>query len=71
MKVWTQTLGGPEFAERRAKDCGCRMNTEADRNKMILDMLKFRVPVKAGSHLVQVYFAAKTSATSKTCSTRP
>ena len=35
---------------------------EEDRNKKILERLKFRVPVKAGSHLVQVYFVAKTSA---------
>ena len=33
-----------------------------DRNKKILELLKFRVPVKAGSHLVQVYFASKTTA---------
>jgi hypothetical protein len=33
-----------------------------DRNKKVLDLLQFRVPVKAGLHLVQVYFAAKTSA---------
>ena len=33
-----------------------------DRNKKILEPLKFRMPVKAGSHLVQAYFVAKTSA---------
>ena len=63
VKVWTGTLGGPEFAQRRGGDRGGRGRLPRDdRNKKILDMLKFRVPVKAGSHLVQVYFAAKTSA---------
>ena len=33
-----------------------------DRNKKILELLTFRLPVKAGSHLVQVYFASKTTA---------
>ena len=32
------------------------------RDQKILEALKFRVPVKAGSHLVQAYFVAKTSA---------
>ena len=64
VKVWTGTLGGPEFA-RTCAATRLRLvqtNTRDDRNKKILEMLKFRVPVKAGSHLVQVYFAAKTSA---------
>ena len=33
-----------------------------ERNKAILDMMRLRVPVAAGSHLVQVYYVAKTSA---------
>ena len=33
-----------------------------ERNRQILESMRFRVPVTAGSHLVQVYFAAKTSA---------
>jgi hypothetical protein len=50
--VWTGTVGGPAFEGVRGDE----------RNKKILDSLRFRVPVKAGSHLVRVYFAAKTSA---------
>ncbi len=58
-KVWTTTLGGPGFARRgRGED----REAGEDRDKKILDALRFRVPVKAGSHLVQVYFIAKTSA---------
>ena len=52
VKVWTGTVGGPEFEGVRGDE----------RNKKILESLQFRVPVKAGSYLVQVYFAAKTSA---------
>ena len=33
-----------------------------ERNKQILERMRFSAPVKAGPHLVQVYFAAKTSA---------
>ena len=33
-----------------------------ERNKQILERMRFSAPVKAGLHLVQVYFAAKTSA---------
>jgi mono/diheme cytochrome c family protein len=63
LKVWTGVLGGAEFAQRRGEQVAAGADEyRADRNKKILDMLKFRVPVKAGSHLVQVYFAAKTSA---------
>ncbi len=63
VKVWTGTLGGPEFARRRGDDAGAgAAQYEVDRNKKILEMLKTSVPVKAGSRLVQVYFAAKTSA---------
>jgi hypothetical protein len=50
-KVWTKTLSGPEFGGRG----------RANRDKLILDALRFRVPVKAGSHLVQVYFVARTT----------
>ena len=52
-KVWTTIVGGPEFAKVSAE--------ERSRTK-ILEALQFRVPVKAGSHLVQVYFVQKTSA---------
>jgi mono/diheme cytochrome c family protein len=51
-KVWGLALGGPEFTEVRGDA----------RDKRILEALRFHVPVKAGSHLVQVYFVAKTSA---------
>jgi len=51
-RVWTTTVGGPEMAKERGDD----------RTKKILDALQFRVPVAAGSHLVQVYFVQRTSA---------
>ena len=50
VKAWTGTVRRPE---------GLRGD---ELNKQILESLQFRVPVTAGSHLVQVYFAAKTSA---------
>ena len=64
VKVWTGTLGGPEFARGRGGDPAAAASDEyrSDRNKKILDALTFKVPVKAGSHLVQAYFTAKTSA---------
>jgi len=64
-QVWTKTLG-PEFGRRRR---GQRPEPQAqdrardkDRDKMVLDALRFSVPVKAGPHLVQVYLVAKTAA---------
>jgi mono/diheme cytochrome c family protein len=50
-RVWTTTVGGPEVAKERGEE----------RTKKTLDALQFRVPMKAGSHLVQVYFVQKTS----------
>ena len=50
--VWTGTVGGPAFEGVRGDE----------RTKKILESLQFRVPVKAGSYLVRVYFTAKTSA---------
>ena len=50
VRLWTGTVQRPE---------GVRGD---ERNKQILESMRFRVPVTAGSHLVQVYFAAKTSA---------
>jgi mono/diheme cytochrome c family protein len=59
----TVTLGGPDFAPRRGAGAGAAGDyPREDRTKKILELLKFRFPVKAGSHLVQVYFAAKTNA---------
>ena len=60
VKVWTGTVGGPEFARRRGSDAGA--SYEADQNKKIIERLRFHVPVKAGSHMVQAYFVAKTAA---------
>ena len=60
-KVWTGTLGGPEFARGRGAEAGGD-EYAVDRNKKILEGLKSTVPIKAGSRLVQVYFAAKTTA---------
>jgi mono/diheme cytochrome c family protein len=51
-KVWTATVGGPEFANVRGDE----------RTEKVLEALQFHVLVKAGSHLVQVYFVQKTSA---------
>jgi mono/diheme cytochrome c family protein len=51
-RVRTSTIGGPEFAKARGEE----------RTEKLLGALRFRVPVKAGSHLVQVYFDQKTSA---------
>ena len=49
-RVWTGIVQRPE---------GARGN---DRNRLILERMRLRAPVTAGSHLVQVYFTAKTSA---------
>jgi mono/diheme cytochrome c family protein len=63
VKIWTVTVGGPEFAPRRGADAGGGGGLdEQERNKKIIDLLTFHVPVKAGSHLVQAYFVAKTAA---------
>ncbi len=63
VKAGTVTLGGPAMARGRGGDPDAGGDyAREDRNKKILEMLKFRVPVKAGSHVVQAYFAAKTSA---------
>jgi mono/diheme cytochrome c family protein len=51
-RVWTSIVGGPESVKMRGEE----------RTKKTLEALQFRVPVKAGSHLVQVYFLQKTSA---------
>ncbi|RPI53649.1 MAG: DUF1592 domain-containing protein [Acidobacteria bacterium] len=63
IKAGTTTLGGPEFARGRGGEAAAGGDyPREDRNKKILETLKFRVPVKAGAHVVQAYFAAKTSA---------
>ena len=51
-RVWTSSVGGPEIANIRGQE----------RNEKVHEALKFRLPVKAGSHLLQVYFVQKTSA---------
>jgi|RhiMethySRZTD1v2_1073278.scaffolds.fasta_scaffold18740_4 mono/diheme cytochrome c family protein len=51
-RVWTSAIGGPDIANVRGQE----------RTEKIREMLKFRLPVKAGSHLVQVYFVQKTTA---------
>jgi mono/diheme cytochrome c family protein len=62
VKMGTTTLGGPEFARGRGGDAAAGGDyAREDRNKKILEALKFRVPVKAGKHLVQAYFVAKTT----------
>ena len=65
VKVGTVTLGGPDFAPRRGGGAAAGAAGDyprEDRNKKILELLTFRLPVKSGSHLVQVYFASKTTA---------
>src|SRR5688572_8559664 len=61
VKFATVTLGGPDFVPQRGAAGGADYPRE-DRNKKILELLTFRFPVKSGSHLVQVYFASKTTA---------
>ncbi len=51
-KVWTSIVGGPDIAKAPAQE----------RTEKILEALQFRLPVKAGSHQVQVYFVQKTTA---------
>jgi hypothetical protein len=60
VKVWSGTLGGPEYVVSRRSGFGGA--AEEARNKKIVGDLTFRVPVKGGQHLVQAYFVAKTAA---------
>ena len=63
VKVGTVTLGGPDFAPRRGGGAAAAADyPREDRNKKILELMQFRIPVTSGSHLVQVYFASKTTA---------
>ncbi|MEO5742205.1 MAG: DUF1592 domain-containing protein, partial [Vicinamibacterales bacterium] len=63
VKVGTVTLGGPEFAPQRGAGAGAAGDyPRDDRTKKIIQLMTFRVPVKAGSHLFQAYFASKTTA---------
>jgi hypothetical protein len=61
VEVWQGRIGGPEFARGRgaAPAGGVPYGTD-DRDKKVAEMLTFRVPVKAGLRLVQVFFTAKT-----------
>ena len=52
-RVWTATVGGPEVMKIRAGEL---------RDKKVLETLHFKVPGKAGDHLVQAYFVSKTQA---------
>ena len=51
-RVWTSIVGGPEIANVRGQE----------RTEKIREALRFRLPVKAGAHQVQVYFVQKTTA---------
>jgi len=57
VQVWTGTVGGPEFGGGGGDADAPR----GDRDTRVAELLRFRVPVKSGVHIVQVYFAAKTS----------
>ena len=61
VKVWSGTIGGPEFVRKRGAKAGTGP-TEEEINKKVLDGLTFHVPVKGGEHLIQAYFIAKTEA---------
>ena len=54
VQVWTGTVGGPEFAGDP--------EARGDRDTKVAELLRFKLPVRSGVRLVQVYFAAKTSA---------
>jgi hypothetical protein len=62
IKIWTGTIGGPEFAVARGAGAGANTYGSDERDKKVIESLRFTITVKAGLHLVQVYFAAKTSA---------
>src|SRR5579872_3337060 len=63
VKVWSGTVGGPEFKRVRGPDAGGGGGArEQELNKKLIEELTFHVPVKAGSHLIQAYFVAKTEA---------
>ena len=59
--VKTVILGGPEFGRGRGAAPAANEYENVDRDKKIAELLTFRVPVKAGLHLVQAYFVPKTS----------
>ena len=58
VKIWTGTLGGPEFGRTR----GAGAAGETERNRKIIERLKFRVTVNAGDRLIQAHFVPKASA---------
>ncbi len=56
VKVWSAGLGGPEWTGNN------RLGPQrAELEKKTLDQMKVTVHVKAGEHLVQAYFAQKTT----------
>jgi mono/diheme cytochrome c family protein len=60
VKIWAGTIGGPEFAHKKGPNAGG--GTEQELNKKVIEGLTFHAPVKAGEHLIQAYFVAKTEA---------
>jgi hypothetical protein len=52
VRVWTATIGGPEIVKVRGER----------QTEKVLQQLRFTVPVKPGSHLVQAFFVQKTAA---------
>jgi len=60
VKIWAGTIGGPEFAHKKGPNAGGA--TEQELNKRVIEGLTFHAPVKAGEHLIQAYFVAKTEA---------
>lgn len=60
-RVWTQTIGGPEYARKRGEPRPTPVERE-ERDRRITESLRVRVPVKAGEHLVGAYFVQRTTA---------
>ncbi len=60
VKVWTRTIG-LDFERSRPGELPDLDNDEIG-DEMILDALRFRVPISAGTRLVQAFLTAKTGA---------
>ncbi|MEO8050615.1 MAG: DUF1592 domain-containing protein [Acidobacteriota bacterium] len=59
VKVWSGTMGGPEFVRKRGPNAGAK---EEELTKKTIERLTFHLPVTGGEHLIQAYFVPKTAA---------